>query len=85
MRVPTGEVSARIIGSMSAERDELRELIEELPDEQLPAVLAEVRRHLTLASQGPWPPAWFGAITTGRSDIGRNHEDLLAEGFGRAQ
>jgi hypothetical protein len=70
---------------MSADRDELRELIDELPDEQVPAVLADVRRHLRPVPAGQWPPAWVGAVTAGRSDVGRNHDDLLAEGFGREQ
>jgi len=65
---------------MSAGRDELRKLIEELPDEQVLAVLAGVRRHLTPAPAAAWPPAWFGAGVGERSDIGRNHEDLLAVG-----
>jgi hypothetical protein len=68
---------------MSAERDELRDLIEELPDAQVAAVLADVRRHLTPTSVGQWPPAWVGAIVAGRTDVGRNHNDLLADGFGR--
>lgn len=61
---------------MSAERDELRQLIEELPDEQVLTVLADVRRHLAPAPRGSWPPAWLGAGEGERSDIGRNHEDL---------
>ncbi len=69
---------------MSAERDELRQLIEELPDEQVPGVLADVRRHLASAPTGVWPPAWFGAGVGERSDIGRHHEELLANGFGQA-
>ncbi len=68
---------------MSAERDELRRLVEELSDDRVPAVLAEVRRQSGQVSAGEWPPAWFGSFASGRSDFGSNHEDLLAEGFGR--
>ena len=47
---------------MSAERDELRRLVEELPEEQVLAVIDEVRRRLPPADHdGSWPPAWFGA------------------------
>jgi hypothetical protein len=31
---------------------------------------------------GQWPPAWFNSFASGRRDLGGNHEDLLAEGFG---
>jgi hypothetical protein len=71
---------------VSGERDELRRLVEELPDEQLPAVLSEVRRRLQPVEnpvEVAWPPSWFGAISSGGSDLGRNHEHVLAEGFGR--
>jgi hypothetical protein len=73
-----------ILDVMSAEREELRRLVEELPDEQVAAVLAEARRQAQPRPVGSWPPAWFGAVTAGRADLGRNHEDLLADGFGRA-
>jgi uncharacterized protein len=69
---------------MSGDRDELRRLVEELPDERLSAVLAEARRQVhPQRSPGTWPPSWFGAIEGDRTDLGRNHEDLLADGFGR--
>lgn len=71
---------------MHDERDELRKLVEELPDEQLPGALAALRQRLRLVTQPhepSWPPAFFNSITADRNDIGRNHEELLAEGFGR--
>lgn len=69
---------------MSGDREELRRLVEELPDERLPAVLAEARRQAQpLTPAAVWPPSWFGAVTSTRTDLGRNHEDLLADGFGR--
>jgi len=69
---------------VSAERDELMRLVEQLPDERLRSVLAEARRQAApVAPAGQWPPAWFGAVSSPRTDLGRNHEDLLAEGFGR--
>jgi hypothetical protein len=69
---------------MSGDREELRRLVEELPDEGVPAVLAEARRQATPRPVPDWPPAWLGSFASGRSDLGSNHEDLLAEGFGRA-
>jgi hypothetical protein len=68
---------------MSAERDELRDLVERLPDDQVPTVLAEARRHLNAGGEGPWPPAFFGAGRSGRSDVAARSEELLGEGFGR--
>ena len=69
---------------MSAERDELRRLIEELPDERVPAVLVEARRQDRRQAAAEWPPAWFGSFASGRRDLGSNHEDLLADGFGHS-
>jgi hypothetical protein len=69
---------------VSAERDELRRLVEQLPDDRVQAVLAEARRQRGPAPAGKWPPSWFGSFASGRSDLGSNHEDLLAEGFGRS-
>jgi hypothetical protein len=69
---------------MSVERDELRRLVDELPDEGVDVVLAEARRQRKLRLAPEWPPSWFGAFASGRHDLGSNHEDLLAEGFGRS-
>jgi hypothetical protein len=65
---------------VSAERDELRELVERLPEEQLPAVLSEARRHVAGAPSRPWP-AFFGAGRTGRGDVAERVEELLDDGF----
>ena len=70
--------------AVSAERDELRRLVEQLSDERVPAVLAEARRQSGEEPVGEWPPPWFGSFASGRSDLGSNHEDVLAEGFGRS-
>jgi hypothetical protein len=66
-----------------SERDELHRLVEKIPDEQVPAVLADVRRRLTPVRRGSWPPVWFGSFSDERTDLGARHDDLLAEGFGR--
>ncbi len=68
---------------MSAAR-ELRELVEHLPDEDVPAVLAEVRRHVPTAPRRPWPPALFGAGRVERSDVAARSEEILDEGFGQS-
>lgn len=71
---------------MSPEREELRRLVEELPDEQVGPALAEVRRLSAApeASSADWPPPWFNSFASGRRDLGSNHDDILAEGFGRS-
>ncbi|MEJ2579937.1 MAG: hypothetical protein P8Z68_12745, partial [Kineosporiaceae bacterium] len=63
---------------MSGDRDELRRLVEELPEEQVLAVLAEVRRQASPRWAGSWPPAWFGSIEADRTDLARNCDHLLA-------
>jgi hypothetical protein len=69
---------------MSVERDELRRLVEVLPDERVAAVLAEARRQHEEEPEAVWPPSWFASFASGRHDLGSNHDDLLAEGFGRS-
>lgn len=69
---------------MSADRDELRRLVDDIPDEQVPAALEDVRRHLAATNGSrPWPPAWFGSGTAARDDVAARSEELLADGFGR--
>ena len=71
------------ISSMTAARDKLRRLVDELPEEQLPAALAEVQRLAERGGASAWPSAWFGAVTSGRLDTSARVDELLAEGFGR--
>jgi hypothetical protein len=68
---------------VSAERDELRALVDRLPEEQVPAVLSAARRHLANASGRAWPPAFFGSGRAGRTDVAERAEELLDEGFGQ--
>lgn len=68
---------------MNAEREELERLVRELPDEEVPRVLEDVRRHLQPVKESPWPPAWFGAAPGRRRDTSERVDELLAEGFGK--
>ena len=68
---------------MSAQREELLRLVEELPEEEVPAVLDDVRRHLRVVKERSWPPAWFGAGTGRTTGVAARSEELLADGFGR--
>jgi hypothetical protein len=69
---------------MSVQREELLRLVEELPEEEAPAVLDDVRRHLQSIRERPWPPAWFGAGEGSAVDVAARSEDLLRDGFGRS-
>jgi hypothetical protein len=69
---------------MSVQREELLRLVEELPEEEVPAVLDDVRRHLRAVKDRPWPPAWFRAGESRTNDVAARSEDLLEDGFGRS-
>lgn len=71
---------------MATDRNELHELIDNLPEEQVAGALADVRRRLQ-------PPrrvesrafAWVGSGQVGnaRTDNAERVDELLADGFGR--
>lgn len=67
---------------MTAARDELRRLVEQLPEQQLSTALSELRRLTGKQPTGSWPPKWFGSIH-GPSDLSERIDDYLAEGFGQ--
>jgi len=69
---------------VSAEREELRRLVEQLPDKEVRAVLAEVRRHLVTLWERPRPPEFLGAGRAGSSDVAARANEILGEGFGRS-
>jgi hypothetical protein len=77
------EARARIMAGVTAARDELHHLVDQLPEDQVSAALIEVQRLADATSSTTWPPAWFGAITAGRTDTSERVDELLAEGFGR--
>jgi hypothetical protein len=68
---------------MTVERDELRRLVEDLPDEQVPAALEDVRRRVAPHETRAWPPTWFAMGTGQRTDTAARIDEILAEGFGR--
>lgn len=68
---------------VSADRDELMRLVQDLPEDQVGEALAEMRRHLRpVSDERPWPPAFFGAAA-GEPDTSERVDELLREGFGR--
>ncbi|HEU5474414.1 MAG TPA: hypothetical protein VFV67_27520 [Actinophytocola sp.] len=68
---------------MSVERDELMRLVQELPEDEVPAALTEVRRHLRPVEDRPWPSPWFAIAPGDGTAAGAQSEELLREGFGR--
>lgn len=74
-------------GDVTAARDELHRLIDELPDDQLSAAVDDLRRRTTESEPvGEWPPEFFGIIDGGNApkDVAANVDLYLAlYGFGR--
>lgn len=69
---------------VSTPRDELRQLVEQLPDEQVPAAVSELKARLTaVGRERAWPPAWFAVAEGSAPDVSERIEEILAEGLGR--
>jgi hypothetical protein len=69
---------------MGTPREELRELVEQLPDEQVPVVLSEVRARLApVRRERSWPPAWFAVAEGSAPDVSERVEEIVGEEFGR--
>lgn len=70
---------------MTAARDELRRLVEQLSEDKVSSALSELQRLTDVPrSTGTWPPEWFGTID-GPSDASERFDDYLAEGFGQTR
>lgn len=72
------------IDTVTANRDELIHLIEGLPDDQVEAVLADVRQRVAEKPKGTWPPKFVGMIKDGPAN-GSSPEyvdAVLSRGFG---
>lgn len=71
---------------MTAIRDEVHQLVDELPDDQLTAVAQDLRRR-TQPRPAPTqePFSWIGMIKDGPADASSPEaiDRALAEGFGR--
>jgi hypothetical protein len=67
---------------VSAERDELHRLVEELPEDEVSEALRAARGRRDRMVR-PWPPRWFGAGRSSRTDTAMRSEELLKDGFGR--
>jgi hypothetical protein len=62
---------------VSAERDELLRLVQDLLEDQVPQALAEVRRHLRPVHARPWHPAFFASAPGDGTRIADQAAELL--------
>ena len=70
---------------MTVDRHALYDLVDELPDDQVPLAIADLRRRIPKAVEElNWPPKFFGAglDKDGRTDLSERVDDYLAQGFG---
>jgi hypothetical protein len=68
---------------MSAEHDDLLRLVRDLPEDQVPQALTDVRRHLRPIKDRPWPPAFFASAPGDGTRIADQADELLREGLRR--
>lgn len=71
---------------MTVDRSELHELLDEVPDDELSSVAAELRRRVRpRPARSVEPFAWmaFGPSKHAGTDDARRVDEILAEGFGR--
>jgi hypothetical protein len=48
---------------LRAERDELHRLVDELPETEVPAAVAELCLRSAPTPDRPWPPSWFASAS----------------------
>jgi len=62
----------------------LRELVEQLPDEQVGAAISDLESRLAVVGrERPWPPAWFAVAEGSAPDVSERVEEILAAGLVR--
>lgn len=71
------------LASMSTAREELHQLVDELPDEQVPDTLSLLRARRDRGERS-WPPRWFGAAEGRRTDTAERAKEILRTEFGRS-
>jgi anti-sigma factor RsiW len=71
-------LDASTLAAMSAQREELQHLVDELSDEEVPTALALLRaRARARRPAGTWPPRWFGAAQAREPDISERVDEIL--------
>jgi hypothetical protein len=64
-------------------RDELRRLVDELPEDRVSLALVEVQHLVGPSDSQAWSTRWFGAVQSGPPDPAERIDELLGDGFGR--
>ena len=64
-------------------REELRRLVDELPEDRVSVALVGVQRLASTFDSSGWPPPWFGAVRSERTDTSERVDEPPADGFGR--
>jgi hypothetical protein len=68
---------------VSAPREELHHLVDELPDDVVPAVLADLRARTARPAGRRWPPAWFGAGIANDPHVSERIDEILRDELGQ--
>ncbi len=63
-------------------RDEIHQIVDDLPDDQVPTALAFLRDLTPEVAGDAWPPAWFGAIVSVRDDVAAQAKEVLRADYG---
>jgi hypothetical protein len=67
---------------MSAQREELQHLVDELSDDEVPTALALLRARAGRPDR-TWPPRWFGAGQAREPGISERVDEILRGELGR--
>jgi hypothetical protein len=73
---------ASTLDGMSAQREELQHLVDELSDDEVPTALALLRARARRPGS-TWPPRWFGAGQAREPDISERVDEILRGELGQ--
>jgi len=71
---------------MSVMREELHQLIDQLPEDQVAPILALVKGSLPVGEDGEtlWPlPSFVGTLASGKADVAARSQEILRQEMGR--
>ena len=67
-------------------REELHQLIDQLPEDQVAPILALVKGSMPVGEDGEtlWPlPSFVGTLASGKADVAARSQEILREEMGR--
>ena len=71
---------------MSVMREDLHQLIDQLPEDQVAPILALVKGSLPVGEDGEtlWPlPSFVNTLASGKADVAARSQEILREEIGR--